>query len=98
MGAERVKVARVELQPPARHQKRTRHPARRKAYNALAFRERFYYEISIRHDGFPGRTSHDAPAAGPLSSATLIRFKLRGPLDRLGNRRRPPRHRPVLDL
>ena len=38
MRAERVQIARIELQPPAGHQKRSGHPAGRQSDNARAFR------------------------------------------------------------
>ena len=47
--AEGIKISWVELQPSARHEKRARHPTWGKSDDALACRESFLDQGSVRH-------------------------------------------------
>src|SRR5205814_809109 len=100
MRAQGIEVAGVELEPSAWHQKRSRDPTRRKAYDAVTRRQRLEYEIAIGH------RKSQCPLALGLSSQWTVKL-LDGqaqarpflvPFQRFRNRIRALHQHPVLRL
>src|SRR5205809_173771 len=71
MRAQGIEVAGVEFEPSARHQKRSRDPTRRKAYDAVTRRQRLEYEIAIGH------RKSQCPLARASGSGSLPKFPAR---------------------
>src|SRR5207244_7640314 len=67
MRAQGIEVAGVEFEPSAWHQKRSRDPTRRKAYDAVTRRQRLEYEIAIGH------RKSQCPLALALSSDWIVK-------------------------